>query len=89
MGVRLLSKIPHTKFKPGILSSATTAAEVPKGQVAVYVGDAQKKRCVVPMISYLNHTSFLDLLKRAEEEFGFDPHNPVQRRSLPRKPHES
>ncbi|XP_029128032.1 auxin-responsive protein SAUR21 [Cajanus cajan] len=44
---------------------------VPKGHVAVYVGEAQKKRFVVP-ISYLNHPSFLDLLHRAEEEFGYN-----------------
>lgn len=39
--------------------------------MAVYVGELQKKRFVVP-ISYLNHPSFLDLLNRAEEEFGFN-----------------
>nr|DAD45572.1 TPA_asm: hypothetical protein HUJ06_003802 [Nelumbo nucifera] len=38
---------------------------------AVYVGETQKKRFVVP-ISYLNHPSFQSLLSRAEEEFGFD-----------------
>ncbi|MBA0729641.1 hypothetical protein Golax_004661, partial [Gossypium laxum] len=44
---------------------------VPKGHVAVYVGEAQRKRFVVP-IAYLNHPSFKELLNRAEEEFGFD-----------------
>ncbi|KAK7352051.1 hypothetical protein VNO80_17467 [Phaseolus coccineus] len=46
-------------------------SNVPKGHVAVYVGEAQKKRFVVP-ISYLNHPSFLVLLNRAEEEFGYN-----------------
>ncbi|KAG2400824.1 Auxin-responsive protein [Vigna angularis] len=46
-------------------------SNVPKGHVAVYVGEAQKKRFVVP-ISYLNHPSFLDLLNRAQEEFGYN-----------------
>ncbi|XP_004505827.1 auxin-responsive protein SAUR21-like [Cicer arietinum] len=46
-------------------------SNVPKGHMAVYVGELQKKRFVVP-ISYLNHPSFLDLLNRAEEEFGFN-----------------
>lgn len=44
---------------------------VPKGHVAVYVGETEKKRYVVP-VTYLNHASFQELLLRAEEEFGFD-----------------
>ncbi|KAH7518494.1 auxin-responsive protein SAUR21 [Ziziphus jujuba] len=46
-------------------------SNVPKGHIAVYVGEIQRKRFVVP-ISYLNHPSFRELLNRAEEEFGFD-----------------
>ncbi|KAG5033635.1 hypothetical protein JHK87_008545 [Glycine soja] len=45
--------------------------DVPKGRVAVYVGENQKKRFVIP-ISYLNQPSFLELLNQAEQEFGFD-----------------
>ncbi|XP_019051628.1 PREDICTED: auxin-responsive protein SAUR23-like [Nelumbo nucifera] len=52
-------------------STAAAATDVPKGHLAVYVGETQKKRFVVP-ISYLNHPSFQSLLSRAEEEFGFD-----------------
>ena len=44
---------------------------VPKGHFAVYVGETEKKRYVVP-ISYLKNPSFQDLLSQAEEEFGFD-----------------
>ncbi|XP_047330117.1 auxin-induced protein X15-like [Impatiens glandulifera] len=44
---------------------------VSKGHVAVYVGESEKKRYVVP-VSYLNHPLFQDLLSKAEEEFGFD-----------------
>jgi len=44
---------------------------IPKGSVAVYVGENQKKRFVVP-ISYLNQPSFQELLSQAEQEFGFD-----------------
>ncbi|RVW93208.1 Auxin-responsive protein SAUR23 [Vitis vinifera] len=47
------------------------AKNVPKGYLAVYVGEAQKKRFVVP-ISYLRNPSFQQLLSQAEEEFGFD-----------------
>lgn len=46
-------------------------SNVPKGHIAVYVGEIQRKRFVVP-ISYLNHPSFRELLNRAEEEFGFN-----------------
>ncbi|KAF8013587.1 hypothetical protein BT93_I1440 [Corymbia citriodora subsp. variegata] len=44
---------------------------VPKGCFAVYVGETQKRRYVVP-ISHLTQPSFQDLLSRAEDEFGFD-----------------
>uniref|UniRef100_A0A5B7A7Y8 Putative auxin-induced protein X15-like n=1 Tax=Davidia involucrata TaxID=16924 RepID=A0A5B7A7Y8_DAVIN len=47
------------------------ATDVPKGHFAVYVGEIQKRRFVVP-ISYLNHPSFQNFLNQAEEEFGFD-----------------
>ena len=52
-------------------SSSSSYLEVPKGYLAVYVGERKMKRFVVP-ISYLNQPSFQDLLRMAEEEFGFD-----------------
>ncbi|XP_031126734.1 auxin-responsive protein SAUR21-like [Ipomoea triloba] len=45
--------------------------EVPKGHFAVYVGESEKRRFVIP-VSYLKDPSFQDLLSQAEEEFGFD-----------------
>ncbi|KAI4317844.1 hypothetical protein L6164_025677 [Bauhinia variegata] len=46
--------------------------DVPKGSIAVYVGEeTQKKRFVIP-ISYLSQPLFQVLLSKAEEEFGFD-----------------
>ncbi|OVA12638.1 Auxin-induced protein [Macleaya cordata] len=53
------------------LSPAAPIVDVPKGHCAVYVGESEKRRFVVP-VSYLNHPSFQDLLSCAEEEFGFD-----------------
>ncbi|KAL7257479.1 hypothetical protein ACSBR1_003722 [Camellia fascicularis] len=50
---------------------ASAEVDVPKGHFAVYVGESEKKRFVIP-ISYLNQPSFQDLLSQAEEEFGFD-----------------
>ncbi|KAI9126976.1 hypothetical protein K1719_001535 [Acacia pycnantha] len=62
---------------PGIrMASFTTkvasprSSKVPKGYLAVYVGE-EMKRFVIP-ISYLSQPSFQDLLSQAEEEFGYD-----------------
>ncbi|KAJ9704297.1 hypothetical protein PVL29_002725 [Vitis rotundifolia] len=56
---------------PGMFAAKQGAESknVPKGYFAVYVGEAQKKRFVVP-ISYLKNPSFQNLLSQAEEEFG-------------------
>ncbi|KAL3012558.1 hypothetical protein AAZX31_06G005900, partial [Glycine max] len=66
----------HTKKELSIvgfsLRGVQRRVDVPKGSVAaVYVGESQKKRFVVP-ISYLNQPSLLELLSQAEQEFGFD-----------------
>ncbi|XP_047168601.1 auxin-induced protein 15A-like [Vigna umbellata] len=50
---------------------ANQALDVPKGYLAVYVGEGEKKRFVIP-VSVLNQPSFQKLLSIAEEEFGFD-----------------
>ncbi|CAN1218637.1 Auxin-responsive protein SAUR24 [Linum perenne] len=50
-------------------SSSSRFQDVPKGFLAVYVGEKQKKRFVVPL-SYLSQPLFQDLLSMAEEEFG-------------------
>ncbi|CAN6463598.1 unnamed protein product [Victoria cruziana] len=46
------------------------AAAVPKGHFAVYVGES-RKRFVIPT-SCLKNPTFQALLRRAEEEFGFE-----------------
>ncbi|CAJ1973011.1 unnamed protein product [Sphenostylis stenocarpa] len=53
---------------PGI-KRASKGAEIPKGYLAVYVGDSMR-RFVIP-ISYLNQPTFQDLLNQSEEEFGY------------------
>ncbi|KAJ4846550.1 hypothetical protein Tsubulata_013556 [Turnera subulata] len=48
--------------------------EVPKGHLAVYVGEGDgdtRRREVVPVI-YFNHPLFGELLKEAERVYGFD-----------------
>ncbi|XP_010489444.1 PREDICTED: auxin-induced protein 15A [Camelina sativa] len=44
--------------------------DVPKGHFPVYVGQ-NRSRYIVP-ISWLDHSEFQTLLRRAEEEFGFN-----------------
>lgn len=51
------------------IQTASKGVEVPKGYLAVYVGD-NMRRFVIP-ISYLNHPSFQDLLSQAGEEHGY------------------
>ncbi|CAK9326512.1 unnamed protein product [Citrullus colocynthis] len=72
MGFRIPSILFSAKqiFKTQSISGRCQSS-VPKGHIAVYVGEIQRTRFLVP-ISYLNHPSFLDLLRRAEEEFGFN-----------------
>ena len=62
---------------PGIRKTSLSATqtsfkgfEVPKGYLAVYVGE-KMKRFVIP-ISYLNQPLFQELLSQAEEEYGYD-----------------
>ncbi|KAL8051221.1 hypothetical protein ABFX02_06G132800 [Erythranthe guttata] len=52
------------------LSNERRTTEVPKRHLAVYVGESETKRFVIPL-SYLNNPLFQDLLSQAEEEFGF------------------
>ncbi|CAL5212577.1 unnamed protein product [Lathyrus oleraceus] len=49
---------------------STKGSEVPKGYLAVYVGD-KMRRFVIP-VSYLNQSLFQELLNQAEQEFGYD-----------------
>ncbi|XP_022986730.1 auxin-responsive protein SAUR23-like [Cucurbita maxima] len=81
MGIRLPSILLSAKQILKIQSlSARNQSDVPRGHIAVYVGEIQRKRFVVP-ISYLKHPSFVDLLNRLEEEFGF--HHPMGGLTIP------
>ncbi|XP_038706137.1 auxin-induced protein 15A-like [Tripterygium wilfordii] len=75
MGFRLPGIVQAKKalrHLPGTANQAAPGAlDVPKGYFAVYVGENEKKRFLIP-VSYLNQPLFLDLLSHAEEEFGFD-----------------
>ncbi|MCL7031611.1 hypothetical protein MKW94_000942 [Papaver nudicaule] len=65
------SLVSQSKQILKLQSLITRSSAVPKGHCAVYVGETEKKRFIVPL-SYLNHPSFQNLLSYAEEEFGFD-----------------
>ncbi|KAL2337543.1 hypothetical protein Fmac_011989 [Flemingia macrophylla] len=55
------------------IGSDQKAPAVPKGHLAVYVGeeDGEFRRVLVPVI-YFNHPLFTELLNEAEKEFGFE-----------------
>lgn len=73
MAIRVPRVLQSSKqiLRQAKLFSSSSSLDVPKGYLAVYVGERKMKRFVVP-ISYLNQPSFQDLLRKAEEEFGFD-----------------
>ncbi|EYU37891.1 hypothetical protein MIMGU_mgv1a023887mg [Erythranthe guttata] len=62
------------------LSAEKRSNEVPKGHFAVYIGESETKRFVIPL-SYLNNPSFQELLFQAEQKFGF--HHPMGGLTIP------
>ncbi|KAK7312281.1 hypothetical protein VNO77_36038 [Canavalia gladiata] len=68
MGFRIPGIIRRASFST--TQTTTKGIEVPKGYLAVYVGD-NMRRFFIP-VSYLNQPSFQELLSQAEEEFGYD-----------------
>ncbi|KAL3539043.1 hypothetical protein ACH5RR_002409 [Cinchona calisaya] len=75
---QLLRHYSLTKYNNASTTLASLA--VPKGYFAVYVGESETKRFVIP-IAYLNQPSFRELLNQAEEEFGFD--HPMRGLTIP------
>ncbi|KAJ7967228.1 Auxin-responsive protein [Quillaja saponaria] len=71
MAIRLpgISTAKHILRRSNLF--AKQAADVPKGHFAVYVGEREKKRFIVP-VSFLSQPSFQELLRKSEEEFGFN-----------------
>ncbi|CAH1436447.1 unnamed protein product [Lactuca virosa] len=51
-------------------SSTTKSMDIPKGYLAIYVGEQEKKRYVVP-VWLLSEPAFQELLDQAEQEFGY------------------
>ncbi|XP_059647554.1 auxin-responsive protein SAUR21-like [Cornus florida] len=72
MGIRLPGVLQAKQIlRQSLLTASPAAVNVPKGYLAVYVGESQKRRYMVP-VSYLNQPKFQELLHKAEEEYGFD-----------------
>lgn len=74
-------RFPGIVYAKQILTRlSTNQVNVPKGHIAVYVGEGDKKRFVIP-VTLLNKPSFQELLRKAEEEFGF--HHPMGGLTIP------
>ncbi|MBA0773580.1 hypothetical protein Gotri_008847, partial [Gossypium trilobum] len=62
--------IPHLHEKKDL-------KDIPKGCLAIMVGQGEEQqRFVIPVI-YINHPLFMQLLKVAEDEYGFDQKGPI------------
>ncbi|KAI4328959.1 hypothetical protein L6164_021269 [Bauhinia variegata] len=48
--------------------------KLPKGFLAIKVGQGEEQQRIVVPVLYLNHPLFAQLLKEAEEEYGFEYH---------------
>ncbi|XP_058781429.1 auxin-responsive protein SAUR32-like [Vicia villosa] len=65
--------IPHLHFH----QNHEKNKDIPKGCMAVMVGQGEEQqRFVIPVI-YINHPLFMQLLKEAEEEYGFAQKGPI------------
>ncbi|MFS8024876.1 putative small auxin-up RNA [Helianthus anomalus] len=72
--VRLRSMFSNAKHFSKLHSHGNrNHSDVPKGYLPIYVGEIQKTRLLVP-VSLLEQPLFQDLLRKSEEEFGFDHH---------------
>ncbi|KAF5959953.1 hypothetical protein HYC85_001162 [Camellia sinensis] len=63
----------HRRRHQGKKQEEEVVRDVPKGCLAIKVGqeEEEQQRFVVPVM-YFNHPRFMQLLKEAEEEYGFD-----------------
>ncbi|BFG41377.1 auxin-responsive protein SAUR21 [Prunus yedoensis var. nudiflora] len=71
MAIRLSQILRQSSLLFANKASSSSSVGVPKGYIVVYVGEFEKKRFVVP-ISFLSQPSFQELLRKAEEEFGYN-----------------
>lgn len=72
MGIRMprISNLKQILSRSSLLINADPSSTISKGCLAVYIGERQRSRFVVP-ISFLDVPAFQELLSQAEEEYGF------------------
>lgn len=73
MGIRMprITNLRQILNRSTFLINPDQNSSIQKGFFAVYIGERQRSRFVVP-ISYLNEPAFQDLLSQAEKEYGFN-----------------
>ncbi|KAF8412073.1 hypothetical protein HHK36_000026 [Tetracentron sinense] len=64
--------LPHLHLHFHLLHGKKEARDVPRGCLAVMVGQGEEQRRFVVPVLYFNHPLFMHLLKEAEDEYGFD-----------------
>ncbi|XP_058106645.1 auxin-responsive protein SAUR32-like [Magnolia sinica] len=57
---------------PHLHHSKKEVRNIPKGCLAVLVGLGEEQERVIVPVMYFNHPLFMQLLKEAEDEYGFD-----------------
>ncbi|XP_010263292.1 PREDICTED: auxin-responsive protein SAUR71-like [Nelumbo nucifera] len=72
IGRRSVLSHPDSDSETYSSSSSASARRIPSGFLAVYVGP-ERRRFLIPT-RFLNLPIFISLLKKSEEEFGYQPH---------------
>ncbi|KAA8533553.1 hypothetical protein F0562_031013 [Nyssa sinensis] len=69
--------VPHLHLHHHHHHGEKEMKDIPKGCLAIMVGQGEEQqRFIIPVI-YINHPLFMQLLKEAEEEYGFDQKGPI------------
>ncbi|KAK7353412.1 hypothetical protein VNO80_18859 [Phaseolus coccineus] len=66
--------IPHLHFHH---QEKKDPKDVPKGCLAILVGQGEEQQRFVVPVMYMNHPLFMKLLKEAEDEYGFQQKGPI------------
>ncbi|XP_057489732.1 auxin-responsive protein SAUR32-like [Actinidia eriantha] len=69
--------VPHLHLHHHHGGKREEEREIPRGCVAVVVGQGEEQQRVIVPVIYINHPLFIKLLKEAEEEYGFDQKGPI------------